>query len=85
MKNEEVKPWWKFGYAWMVVGGPLAVILASFVTFYYAMSSPDPVVENYYVKGININKELEAQANALAPAQNARNHAATGVKPAVKN
>jgi uncharacterized protein len=80
MESEKIIPWWKFGYAWLVVGLPLVVVLASFLTLYYAMSSPDPVVENYYVKGININQNLDKQGDALTPAQNARNHAATGVQ-----
>ncbi|PCI61476.1 MAG: nitrogen fixation protein FixH [Methylophilaceae bacterium] len=78
MENEEIKPWWKFGYAWMVVSGPLAVVIASFVTLYFAMSYPDPVVEEYYAKGIN--KNIASQGDALAPANKARNHAATGVQ-----
>lgn len=80
MEKENSGPWWKFGYAWMVVGGPLAVVLASFATLYFAMSYPDPVVEDYYVKGININKRLTEQGDALTPAKRARNHATTGAQ-----
>jgi len=79
MEIEDTKPWWKFGYVWMVIGGPLVVIVASFITLYFALGTPDPVIEDYYVKGIEINKTLEAE-EALAPAMKARNHAATGVK-----
>lgn len=80
---EDTKPWWKFGYVWMVIGGPLVVIIASFITFYFAIKTPDPVIENYYVKGMEINKTLAAEELAteeLAPAMKARNHAATGIK-----
>jgi hypothetical protein len=28
---------------WMVVGGPLIVVIASFVTLYLAIRTPDPV------------------------------------------
>jgi len=77
-------PWWKSGYAWMVISGPVVVMIASVITFYYAASTPDPAIENYYVKGLQINKTLEAQAlgkpESLAPAGKARNHAATGVQ-----
>jgi uncharacterized protein len=38
-------------------------------------------VEDYYRKGIEINKTLDAERDGLAPALQARNHAATGVKP----
>jgi hypothetical protein len=75
-------PWWKFGHVWLVVAGPAIVVVASFVTLYLAVTRPDPVVsEDYYQKGIEINKTLGNDANAasLAPALQARNHAATGV------
>lgn len=80
MNQQESKPWWHYGYVWLVIGGPLVVIIASFITLYFAIKTPDPVIENYYVKGMEINKTLEAEA-ALAPAMKARNHAQTGVTP----
>jgi len=75
-------PWWKFGHVWLVLAGPALVVVASCVTFYLAATRLDPVVtEDYYRKGIEINKTLDRDASAasLAPAVQARNHAATGV------
>lgn len=69
---------------WLVVGGPLVVVVASFITLYLAITRPDPVLsEDYYQEGIKINERLDTQAAAasLAPAMKARNHAATGVAP----
>ncbi len=76
-------PWWKFGHVWLVVSGPLVVVVASFITLYLAVTRPDPVVsEDYYQQGININQKRQASQDAsLAPAMQARNHAATGVVP----
>lgn len=76
--------WWKFGHVWMVVAGPAIVVVASFVTLYLAISHPDPVMdENYYQKGIELNKTLGGSPSSAAPAMQARNHAATGIpKPA---
>ena len=77
-------PWWKFGHVWLVLAGPAIVVMASFITFYLAVTRPDPVVtEDYYRKGLEINRTLDTQAGAasLAPAVQARNHAATGVLP----
>lgn len=72
------QPWWKFGFVWLVVGGPAVVVVASFVTLWLAIRTPDPVVdENYYQKGIAINKTLEEGGQQLAPAMRGRNHAAT--------
>lgn len=77
-------PWWKFGHVWLVLSGPAVVVVAGFVTLYIAVTRPDPVVtEDYYRKGIEINKTLETDAS-LAPAIQARNHAQTGVVPRSK-
>jgi hypothetical protein len=82
MSTESSGPWWKFPHAWLVVGGPAVVVVASFVTLYLAITRPDPVVDSdYYRKGIEINKTLAGSAASVAPAQAARNHAATGVVP----
>lgn len=76
------QPWWKFGYVWLVVAGPVLVVIAGFVTLYLAISRPDPVVsEDYYRQGIEINKTLGDNPASLAPAMKARNHAATGAAP----
>lgn len=77
-------PWWKFGHVWLVFAGPAIVVVASFITLYIAVTRVDPVIsEDYYQKGIEINKTLgsTATASSLAPALQARNHAATGVVP----
>lgn len=90
MQNKSVDlpvPWWKFGHVWLVLAGPVIVVMASFVTLYLAVTRPDPVVtEDYYRQGIDINKSLGNDVNAasLAPALQARNHAATGVVPTPK-
>lgn len=79
---EAAKAWWHFRHMWLVVGGPLAVIAASFATLYLAIQMPDPVVDSdYYRKGIEINKTLDSKHDGLVPAIQGRNHAATGVKP----
>ena len=71
-------PWWKYGHVWLVLAGPLVVIVAGFITLWLAMSRPDPVVaEDYYQRGIDINKTLEHPEKSLAPAMKGRNHAAT--------
>ncbi len=75
--------WWRFGLVWLVIAGPAIVVVASFITLYLAISRPDPLVdEDYYRKGIEINKTLGNPAT-LAPAVEGRNHAATGVAPPV--
>lgn len=71
------QPWWKYGYVWLVVAGPAVVVVAGVVTAWLALRSPDPVLaEDYYRRGVEINKTL-AQDKALMPALQGRNHAAT--------
>jgi hypothetical protein len=74
-------PWWRFGHVWLIIAGPVIVIVAGFVTLWLAISRPDPVVaEDYYRQGIEINKTLEAPEKSLLPAMKGRNHAATPVQ-----
>jgi hypothetical protein len=77
--QQDSKPWWKYGYVWMFIAGPAAVVLAGFYTFWLAVTIPDPVVaQDYYQQGLDINKTLADKKNAaLAPALKGRNHAAT--------
>jgi uncharacterized protein len=71
------QPWWKYGYVWLVIAGPAVVVVAAVVTAWLAMRSPDPVLaEDYYRRGVEINKTL-AKNKALMPALQGRNHAAT--------
>lgn len=82
MKDEQTQPWWKFGHVWLVIAGPAVVVVAGVITALIAISAPDPVITpDYYRQGIEINKTLEAaENNSLAPALQARNHAATGLQ-----
>lgn len=72
------QPWWKFPLVWMIIAGPAIVVVAGFITLWLALSQPDPVIdENYYQKGIDINKTLAEQKKAMTPGMQGRNHAAT--------
>ena len=75
----DTQPWWKYGHVWLIIAGPLAVIVAGFITLAIAIRVPDPVVaEDYYRRGLDINKTLAAEKDMqLAPAMQARNHVVT--------
>lgn len=60
------QPWWRERFMWMVVGGPLIVVMASFVTLALAIMNPDPVIKTTVEPG-----------QPDTPAVQARNHAAT--------
>jgi hypothetical protein len=85
MKTEASKesgPWWKYGYVWMILGGPAVVVVAGIATLVIAVRSPDPVLApDYYRRGVEINKTLRLQDKALLPANQGRNHAATPARP----
>jgi uncharacterized protein len=59
-------PWWRVPFVWMVIGGPLAVVVAGFATLALALAFPDPVIV------APANGKLADQ-----PAVQARNHAAS--------
>ncbi len=82
LSSTSPQPWWHFGHVWLVIAGPAIVVVASFITLYLAVVGKDPVMdEDYYRKGVEINKTLADNPASLAPAIQGRNHAATGVKP----
>jgi len=81
--SDEAAPWWKFGHVWLVIAGPVAVLVAGFATAWIAISHPDPVLaEDYYRRGVELARK-QAAVKGLAPALQGRNHAATPAgKPA---
>jgi hypothetical protein len=57
--------WYREPWPWIVMSGPIAAVIASFVSAYLAVHGADPVVdENYYQHGLQINRELERQQHA---------------------
>jgi predicted metal-binding membrane protein len=83
MYNKQGQPWWKFGHVWLVISGPAIVVVASFVTLYLAIAIPDPVINTpghrQAAQAAQVVKSDVDSAANLAPAMQARNHAATGV------
>jgi hypothetical protein len=76
--HQSPRPWWSFGHVWLVIAGPLVVVLASFMTFYLAAHGQDPVLTESSVEAQRDNADAQTR---LAPAMQARNHAATGSVP----
>lgn len=90
MSMSSSQPWWKFGHVWLVIAGPLVVVVAGFVTLYLAIRSPDPVIGGAGSGSGKASVQAAPQvgpateANSLAPAMQARNHAATGIPVTTK-
>lgn len=59
-------PWWKIGAMWLVIGFPLAAVIATGITVWLALGSPDPVG----------SAPTAASQDALVPALQARNQVA---------
>ena len=64
---------WQYPINWLVIGLPLSAVLAGTGTLFIALANPDPVVKP------------RAAPAAERPAQEGRNHAATGGAPAPAN
>jgi uncharacterized protein len=75
-RSADGAPWWRFPVVWMVVGGPLTVVVASFITLWLAMTHIDPVIA---VPASPTAAGPEHLKSAHQPAMQARNHAATPV------
>lgn len=69
--------WWRFGHVWLVVAGPLLVVVASFISAYVAFQGNDTALID---DPAAIRAAHEMQLNkdrSMVPAVQARNHAAT--------
>lgn len=65
-KADKQPPWYKLPIVWMVIGGPAIVVVASLFTVGIAVKHVDPVID--------VTKAPSQPG--LAPAVQARNHAA---------
>lgn len=62
------KAWWREPMMWIVVGGPLSVVVAATVTAAIAWNGADPVLAT--------EQPTAHKASSMQPALKARNHAA---------
>ena len=80
--------WWRVPHMWMVVGGPLVVVVAAIVTAVIAVRGADPVLNKVdYERDLKAAQALQGRARdaamfQLMPAHQARNHATTAEAPA---
>jgi len=82
-KSEPTQPWWRVPMVWVVLSGPLAVIVASLVTAVVAWKHIDPLVDESRPGHIPVTAEVPVPADpkdSMAPAMKGRNHAATPQK-----
>lgn len=80
--------WWRVPQMWLVVGGPLTVVVASLITAWIAVHNADPVIDKAQIERERQQATTALQGQArqealikLQPAHQARNHAASPVVP----
>ena len=65
--KQTVKPWHKEYYVWFIIFFPMLAVVAGIYTIYLAVSTSDGlVVDDYYKKGLEINRTLERDKKATA-------------------
>ena len=69
-------PWWRYAMVWVVIAGPLTVVVAGFVTLGIALMNIDPVISD----AVSGTAPQRVPSGSSAPAQLARNHAVTPSK-----
>lgn len=82
------RPWYREPYVWMVIGGPLVVVVASLVTVTIAVRNADTVLPREaapaptVVAPDRLTPEERLQVEkALLPANQGRNHAVSSALP----
>jgi len=63
--------WWRYRIMWLVVGGPVVVVIAALITAVIAVRGADLIVDD------SNSARSAGPDGAFAPAVKARNHAAT--------
>ncbi len=82
-ERQQAEPWWRVPHMWLVVGGPLVVVVAAIVTAVIAIKNQDPVLNKVdFERDLKSAQTLQGQARldalaTLQPAGQARNHAAS--------
>ena len=65
MKEPAPRPWYREPGPWLLMAGPAVVVVASMVTLWLALRSSDGLVaEDYYRRGLAINRTLAQSERA---------------------
>lgn len=57
-------PWYRHRWPWLLMAGPLTVVVAGIVTAWLAASGNALVADDYYKQGLTINRVLERERRA---------------------
>ena len=66
MNNTELRrPWWREPYVWLLIALPLSAVVGGIATLVLAIRSNDGlVVDDYYRRGLEINRTLDRDLHA---------------------
>lgn len=65
MMRTDTLPWYREPWPWLLMAGPVAVIIAGVITTWIAVKSSDGLVsDDYYKQGLAINQTLQREAVA---------------------
>ncbi len=71
--ENKIIPWYKEFYVWMIIFFPMLAVVAGIYTIILAIESDDGlVVDDYYKKGLEINRTLERDQVAVDKKINAQ-------------
>jgi hypothetical protein len=63
----DAAPWYRHRWPWLLIAGPAIVVVASVSTLWLAASTDDGVIaDDYYKRGLLVNRQLEREAKAAA-------------------
>ncbi|MEN3372927.1 FixH family protein [Dechloromonas sp. ZS-1] len=65
--RNDVLPWYKQRWPWLLIAGPATVVVAGIVTVWLAVVSNDGLVtDDYYKQGLAVNQQLQRDQQAQA-------------------
>ena len=63
----DAEPWYRQRWPWLLISGPAIVVVAGFATLWIAIASDDGLVaDDYYKRGLAINKVLARESRGEA-------------------
>jgi hypothetical protein len=76
----DTAPWWRQGWCWLVIVGPLAVVIASFYTMFIAYREADSL-SPVYISEHHMHADRRI-ANSFMPAEDVSKDAVVHAPPA---
>lgn len=65
--NPKPEPWYRHRWPWLLMAGPVSVLIAGAITMWISFSGADAlVVDDYYKQGKAINQDLRREREAAA-------------------